>query len=664
MLERVRESWVNLSTVFIVGWRQVRDVWGLLLVAGLGVMLAVMLTVMLPSYAYLTLDARLHTIIDAVNPNITVSVDMPPDQLTPRGSGTAYATLDQDLRSLVQQQLGKYLQPQSWHAIQTPAFDLKTQDTLGEEQKLIIVATTLTDLGALPVFVQGSMPQDVPITSDPTATPLLEGALPADAAAALHVTVGSILNIPYQAGVGLRQPSQQPPPGTVFMQVRITGIFNAPVPSVTPFFHVDDFKTFRSGLSPVPVTYYVLLPQQSFLAAANHVGFNQLPNPISLYWFYQPNFSTFTLDNLGDISNRFATINNNINQSLSDSPETQFVVASSLIGSDSALQNFQAQVAVAGIPITFLLIDIIGVLIFFVSLIAELLLNSQSGIIAQFRARGLSRAQLFNAYQLQSLGLTVGALLLGLISSIVAEHLLFPRLVSQGSYHPVITLQQGILRWLLYALIVAGSALVTMWLTTAVALQYDVLSARREASRSTRKPVWQRFHLDLALVLVLLVTFGLSTYAQSTVTDPQALALLTPLSLLAPTMLVVAGILVLLRLLPWALSPGGKTGDASTFRSAVSGFTATGAHTAIYLADGTGVRADRRLCGLCVHLFRIAGWSRRRSGRPAGWRRYHRAHTQQSDDQSVRRTTALSVDPWCGFGIAGFHRRGQSHQRQ
>jgi hypothetical protein len=82
-------------------------------------------------------------------------------------------------------------------------------------------------------------------------------------------------------------------------------------------------------------------------------------------------------------------------------------------------------------------------------------------------------------------------------------------------------------------------------------LQGDVRSVRREASRSTHKPIWQRFHLDLALVLVLLVTFGLSTYALATVTDPQTVAQLTPLSLLAPTLLVVAGILVLLRVLPW-----------------------------------------------------------------------------------------------------------------
>ncbi|HKD76711.1 MAG TPA: hypothetical protein VKB76_14500, partial [Ktedonobacterales bacterium] len=62
MSDRLRGSLINLSAVFIVGWRQIRDAWGLLVVAGLGIMLAVMLTVMMPSYAYYSLDARLQGI--------------------------------------------------------------------------------------------------------------------------------------------------------------------------------------------------------------------------------------------------------------------------------------------------------------------------------------------------------------------------------------------------------------------------------------------------------------------------------------------------------------------------------------------------------------------------------------------------------------------------
>ena len=558
MVERVSERWVHLSAVFIVGWRQIRDVWRLLLVAGTGMMLAVLLTILLPEYAYLTLEARLHSLVDSGSTTMTISVDLPPTLLGSSNSGTSYATLDQELRSLVQQQLGPYLQPQSWHALQTAALDLHSQDAFGAPQHLIMVATTPADLGSHPDFVEGQMPQDVPISATPTAAPLLEGALPADAAAALHVTVGSILSIPYQAGVGFGPLSQQPPLGIPLIQIRITGIFNTPVPSANPFFHVYNFKTFRSGSSPTPVTYYLLVPQESFLVAAESVGFDQLPSPISLFWFYQPNLNTFTLDNVDNVANRLASINNTINQVLASSAAYLFVVGGSLIGSDSAFQIYQAEVAVASIPITILLIDIVGLLIFFVSLIAEQLVESQSAVIAQLRARGLSRVQLFGAYLLQSLSVAAGALLLGLIGSFVAERLLIARLVSQGSYLPILTFEQGIERWLPFALIVAGTALVTMCLSTAVALHGDVLSTRREAGRTKRKPIWQRFHLDLALVLVLLVTYGLTNYALATVTDPQTVAQLAPLSMVAPTLLVVAGVLVLLRVLPWLFRLGAR----------------------------------------------------------------------------------------------------------
>ncbi len=559
MLERMRERWINLSAVFIVGWRQIRNSWGLLVVAGLGIMLAVMLTVMLPFYAYLTLDARLHDIIDrnqnaflgTENPNIIISIDLQPFQLDSNGfGGMPYDQRDQQLRALVQQQLGAYLQPQSWHIIQTSPLNLQTQTPLGSPQLLEVVAAPPSELGSQPTFVQGHAPQDGQITLDSNEVPQIDGALPVDAAQELHVTVGSILTVPATDGTSL-------------IHIRITGIFNAPVPSVNPFFHFDDFKTFHEvGATggPGPVTYFMLVPQQSLLAAADHFGFDQLSpsSTISLYWFYQPNFSKFTLDNLGDVTNRLANIKDTINQSLTTTAQVQYNVVSSLIGSNSEIQIYQAQVAVAGIPIIILLIDIASMLIFFVSLIAELLVDSQGGIIAQFRARGLSRAQLFGAYLLQSLGLAAGSLILGLAAAFAADHLLLPRLLPAGTYHPIITLQTGIIRWLLFALIVAGSALVAMWLATAVALQSDVLSARREAARSTRKPVWQRLHLDLALVLILLVTFGISTYALATTTDAQTAALLGPLSLMAPTLLVVAGILVMLRVLPWLFRQGAQ----------------------------------------------------------------------------------------------------------
>src|SRR5579884_1686058 len=253
MPERLREGWVNLSAVFIVGWRQIRDSWGLLAVSGLGIMLAVMLTVMMPFYAYLTLDARLHNIIDGdvhamqgdVNPNITIAIDLDPRQFRNNGfGGMSYDSRDQQLRALVRQQLGAYLQPQSWHAIQTAAFDLQTKDAFGAPQTLIMVATPPADLGSQPVFVQGRMPQETPIASDSTQAPLIEGALPVDAARDLHVTVGSILTVPA-------------PDHTPLIQIRITGTFQAPIAPSNPFFRVENFQTFRSGggSGPEPITY-------------------------------------------------------------------------------------------------------------------------------------------------------------------------------------------------------------------------------------------------------------------------------------------------------------------------------------------------------------------------------------------------------------------------
>jgi hypothetical protein len=83
----------------------------------------------------------------------------------------------------------------------------------------------------------------------------------------------------------------------------------------------------------------------------------------------------------------------------------------------------------------------------------------------------------------------------------------------------------------------------------------NVLHMRRESARVTRRPLWQRLNLDLVAVVIALTGFGLSLYVTSSgALDIQTnLLIATPLALVAPIFLVIAGLLLFLRVFPFLL---------------------------------------------------------------------------------------------------------------
>src|SRR5260370_33091091 len=89
-------------------------------------------------------------------------------------------------------------------------------------------------------------------------------------------------------------------------------------------------------------------------------------------------------------------------------------------------------------------------------------------------------------------------------------------------------------------------------------MQLDVLAMRREAARSTSRPLWQRLHLDIVAVIITLTGFAITSYlTNSGVLDAQLRLLrLSPVSLLGIVFLLIAALLVFLRLFQLLLRLG------------------------------------------------------------------------------------------------------------
>jgi len=182
--------------------------------------------------------------------------------------------------------------------------------------------------------------------------------------------------------------------------------------------------------------------------------------------------------------------------------------------------------------------------------------NRQSDAIALLRSRGASRRQIIGALITQSIALALAVLFVGpplaiVLVRVIMQHVLLPQ--DQNALNIISWSTLFDMRW--YALGAACVAVITMMVAIYRAANMDVLALRREASRTTSVPLWQRFHLDVVAAIIALTGYGLSQYIVNTqALDPAtSVRLATPLALVAPVFLCIAALLLLLRLFPLLL---------------------------------------------------------------------------------------------------------------
>ncbi len=106
---------------------------------------------------------------------------------------------------------------------------------------------------------------------------------------------------------------------------------------------------------------------------------------------------------------------------------------------------------------------------------------------------------------------------------------------------------------------IAGAVLgiATIALAALQAARLDILAFRREQARPTREPLWRRYYLDVALaVLCALGYYELNQFGGTGTRLAVSGTGSNPLLLAAPGLLLLAGALIVLRLVPMAAAAG------------------------------------------------------------------------------------------------------------
>ena len=556
--------------ITLAGWR-LRQVWRLLLVCGVGVLAASVIACTIPLYTLVALNAGIQNVLTATPDAAQLQLEGRQLTVSVPDFTKSKATLSNFLRS----QLGDYLASTSQFTIETANVPLVSADPALQRFAMALTGVTTPQAaphlhllsGRLPAASGGGSTGGIGGTGGAT----IEVVLTQQTADLLHATVGATIT------VELRGQLAGGPVGASVHFVRplplsVVGIIASP--SNDPFWHGADFQP-QVDLNPRVTDIKAVMSADAFVTALTQIAHQQggsaiiLSDPLATEWYFFLNVQRVTTDTLDDVIARLDATSAQLalawgavyNPVDPLAPTVPFLSgpAVELHGAPSSLERFRDWVGVMQLPLGILAAQIVALLLFFVIQMAALLIERQADALALLRSRGARRRHIFGAFAVQCMGLALLTLLAG-----PPLGLLLTRLLSQTTFaanaqgalaatlgDPVRAMQ----RVLGFAALAAGGVALAMALTAAGATRRDVLALRREATRTTRRPLWQRLQLDLVAAIIALTGYGISLYlASSNSLDARTLEVLaTPLDLIGPAFLLLAGVLLFLRVFPLLL---------------------------------------------------------------------------------------------------------------
>ncbi len=369
---------------------------------------------------------------------------------------------------------------------------------------------------------------------------LVDGQLPTlSATGPLEILVHQSLAVDTGIQVGeeymLFDPSARTPAGgrtRLEIPVRVTGIWTAK-PEDSDFW----------AMSPNAFANVFLTGEAAYIGSV--IGL--VPHALSdLGWYKIFNGDGVRSEDVAQLLTRMTAVNRQVQQRL---PNTYLEFSPV-----AALTRYQRAASTQAVLLLLFGIPILGLILYFIILIAESAVNRQQTEIAILKSRGAGSDQIVLIYLLQGVLLGVVSLLLGpwlgrMVASAIGSTYHF--LVFQSGPPLQVAITE---RSLFYALVALAFAMAATLLPVLGAARLTIVAAKSEFGRQQRRPLWQRSFLDLLLLLValygfyLLKTQGRIAFLQPNVaSDPME----NPLLFLAPTLFILAAALCCVRIFPY-----------------------------------------------------------------------------------------------------------------
>lgn len=550
--QRARRNRTLVPPTLTLAWQRTRRTWGLLLLVELGILGAVLLACAVPLYASVTMTAAVRSTLNTSTQNTDIVVRTLPQLV----SGQTVARTTQVLNDELGRTLGQYLDPVQL-SVETQSLRLLVPNQQG------VLTTTGINTSLISADPERAAPHltllegSLPHASEQEG--VLQVALTPETLDYLHATIGSVLAV----NLVLTDVYNRMYPQTLLL--RIVGMFR-PAGGNDPFWHGDDFAPYLNN----GVHLYALAANASLLdtytrlsrdAAMHNRVFVSAP---SVLWYYHLDSAHISIDDLNALiaGINHVQVDNANNPLLVQDPYLE--QTQTYLPAPAALNDLAARLSIIEFPVVSLVVLIVGLILLFLIITVNLLIEGQGEAIAVLRSRGASRRQILAALVVQGLAMAGLALIAGLALAILVVRLLARSILGEHD--------QGALNVLLddpvrvasrvgpYALLAGAVALLAIIGAVWGAANRDIVALRRETARQARRPLWQRLRLDLLAALIALAGYGCSVYLLNshTLDGPLYLLLLSPLAFLQTLLLLLAALLLLLRCAPPVLRLGTK----------------------------------------------------------------------------------------------------------
>src|SRR5487761_2004360 len=509
----------------------------LLAAVALGMLVAVTLICTVPLFNSLIVDTQLQQDINTKDPadrNVQVTVNA--SQVSQGMRQQTSALVPQ----LAQRYLGNFTSPAATYFSVSDTLILhsagaQTFDPVKGPQARL-EAWNYAQAASHMEFVAGKAPQST--STGDTIQALVTKEMASDA----HLTLGSTITL-WEYGDHTNQITGQ-----------VVGIWQ-PKDVTDPYWNDTLFDA--GGTVTSPKVYPILITDGDFYRTLS--GFSSVG--VSQNWIYRTNPAAINAGNMASVSGNIAQFRSRLS---GDAQPITGVNGVGIIGNlDKIISGLEGQGNLLALPLYVVAAQVVGLALLFVVAMAGLLIEGQGQEIATLKSRGASGAQLLGVFITQGvlLGLisaVAGAFLAALLAialvkafvpssslqSLPVGSVYLARLASPGSVvGPA----------LLGALLGVGAIAVSAFQTA----RMDVLAFRREQGRQSRQPFWARYYLDV--ILAALCAGGyleLGQFGDTSVRAQLPGGASSPLLLVSPALLLLAGPLIPLRLAPLAAALG------------------------------------------------------------------------------------------------------------
>ena len=226
---------------------------------------------------------------------------------------------------------------------------------------------------------------------------------------------------------------------------------------------------------------------------------------------------------------------------------------------DDALSEFERRHFFTKLPMLVAMILIVIVILYYIVMIASMVVARQRGEIVLMRSRGATSLQIFAVFLIEAGTLSLAAALVGpLIAGLAVGSLGYTPAFSEltgGDALPVDISGAS------YGLSAVGGllAFAALLIPAVQASRVGVVRYRQEAARPTRQPWFQRYYVDVAILLAALLMFRqLSEQGSVVATNVFGDTVVDQILLAMPALMLAASAMVLLRLLPLGLALGSR----------------------------------------------------------------------------------------------------------